>query len=204
MRRPTRQCRKCLKKYPATTEHFVASKDCPGGITRTCKGCRTLYNRKWRARPEIAEARRFDSRARYEPVDMAAKRREYAQRAPYKARATVMRGGLPQQAKKGVPAALGRFTVAFIEAWLQRQPTCECCGVAFRVAVLVDGVKCDQSPSLDRFVPALGYVEGNVALLCWRCNNLKRDASAEELERVVRWMRTQEGNQLGLLPLAAE
>jgi hypothetical protein len=26
-------------------------------------------------------------------------------------------------------------------------------------------------------------------LICWRCNNLKRDATADELETIAQWMR---------------
>ncbi len=37
------------------------------------------------------------------------------------------------------------------------------------------------SLSLDRMIPTLGYVKGNVRVISWRANNLKRDASAEEL-----------------------
>jgi len=63
----------------------------------------------------------------------------------------------------------------------------------------LDGKKKNNSPSIDRIVPALGYVRGNVALLCWRCNNLKRDATAAELQKVVDWMKSRsrlwEGNE---------
>ena len=80
------------------------------------------------------------------------------------------------------------FTVEKLVEWLRRQEACECCGRTFRLRP--EGkAKSDSSPTIDRLVPALGYVTGNVALLCWRCNNLKRDASADELETVVRWLR---------------
>lgn len=46
----------------------------------------------------------------------------------------------------------------------------------------------NNSPSVDRFVPSMGYVIGNVHLICWRCNNLKRDATPEELLGVAQWM----------------
>lgn len=43
------------------------------------------------------------------------------------------------------------------------------------------------SPSVDRIIPTLGYVPGNIAVISWRANNLKRDATAEELRRVADW-----------------
>lgn len=61
--------------------------------------------------------------------------------------------------------------------------SCECCGVK-----LVVGGGAD-SPSLDRVVPVEGYVYGNLAWLCKRCNSIKSDATADELERVANWLR---------------
>lgn len=47
------------------------------------------------------------------------------------------------------------------------------------------------SPTLDRLIPELGYTKGNVAVISFRANSLKSNASAEELETVAEWMRTQ-------------
>ena len=46
----------------------------------------------------------------------------------------------------------------------------------------------DSSPSLDRFVAHLGYTPGNVAVICWRCNRLKMNASVKELREILAWM----------------
>jgi hypothetical protein len=53
------------------------------------------------------------------------------------------------------------------------------------------------SPSLDRFIPKLGYVRGNVAVISWRANNLKSDGTLEEIEAVVAWMRKRVRDLLG-------
>lgn len=44
-----------------------------------------------------------------------------------------------------------------------------------------DGRPSDASPSLDRIVPALGYVKGNVVVISMRANRLKSDATVDEL-----------------------
>ena len=49
-----------------------------------------------------------------------------------------------------------------------------------------------NSPSLDRIVPALGYVKGNVAVISLRANRMKSDASLDELRKLVQWMEKQE------------
>lgn len=38
----------------------------------------------------------------------------------------------------------------------------------------------DSSPSLDRFHPSLGYVPGNVWIICQGCNRAKQDMSGED------------------------
>jgi len=43
----------------------------------------------------------------------------------------------------------------------------------------------DDSPTLDRIVPELGYVKGNVRVISWRANRIKSDATLEELQAVV-------------------
>ena len=47
----------------------------------------------------------------------------------------------------------------------------------------------NDSPSLDKLQPHLGYVKGNVAVVSWRANELKRNASWQELLIVAKWMR---------------
>lgn len=44
-------------------------------------------------------------------------------------------------------------------------------------------------PSLDRFIPSRGYVPGNIVVISCRANTMKLDATVEEVERLVHWMR---------------
>jgi hypothetical protein len=43
-----------------------------------------------------------------------------------------------------------------------------------------------SSPTLDRITPALGYVEGNVEVISYLANAMKRDATEEQLIRFAR------------------
>jgi len=52
-----------------------------------------------------------------------------------------------------------------------------------------DGRPGDNSPSLDRLDPELGYVRGNVIVVSFRANQIKSDASPDELERIARAVR---------------
>ena len=50
--------------------------------------------------------------------------------------------------------------------------------------------RADNSPSIDRMVPSLGYIPGNIQVISWRANNLKRDViNPDELQKVVDFMR---------------
>ena len=42
----------------------------------------------------------------------------------------------------------------------------------------------DYSVSIDRIIPSLGYVKGNVILISLKANRIKNDASPEELRKV--------------------
>lgn len=48
--------------------------------------------------------------------------------------------------------------------------------------------KSDNSPSLDRIIPELGYVEGNIAVISDRANTIKNNGTWEEHERVADWI----------------
>jgi len=56
-----------------------------------------------------------------------------------------------------------------------------------------------ESPSLDRFDPTKGYDPSNVIVICARCNILKNNATIEELETVVRWMKSHQNKHLRLV-----
>lgn len=46
-----------------------------------------------------------------------------------------------------------------------------------------------NSPSLDRMIPDLGYIKGNVRVISMRANSIKGDASLAELEAVVKYIK---------------
>lgn len=196
------QCRLCRDWKAPTTANFVASGRSRLGVSSRCRSCSKVYTREWKkgnARLNQANASR---RSRFE--ERLAARRELA---PVIDRAHVLRGGIRQRAaERGVPFASTLITASFIAAWLLKQRTCECCGVAFRFARRgAAGTKCAASASIDRFVPERGYVPGNIHLLCARCNEVKGVATSAELRRVTDWMDRVTGDALGStldLPLA--
>src|SRR5579859_2184119 len=55
--------------------------------------------------------------------------------------------------------------------------TCPCCGVvlAYSNGKGIRSRPLENSPSIDKLYPDLGYVPGNVNIICRRCNSIKND-----------------------------
>ncbi len=45
-------------------------------------------------------------------------------------------------------------------------------------------------PSVDRIVPELGYIKGNIAVISYRANWLKNNSTPEELEALLKWVKS--------------
>lgn len=72
---------------------------------------------------------------------------------------------------------------------------CECCK---KELVSNDKRHKHNSPSIDRIIPELGYVVGNVAILCWECNRLKNNATPEKLFQIATWYQKKINDNLNL------
>lgn len=46
-----------------------------------------------------------------------------------------------------------------------------------------------NTPTIDRINPLNGYVPNNIAIISWRANRLKNNATLMELERIVKFVR---------------
>ncbi|CAB4139149.1 hypothetical protein UFOVP343_46 [uncultured Caudovirales phage] len=81
--------------------------------------------------------------------------------------------------KKGLPYDL---TPAYLESiWTEE------CPVFGRPFVRFDKTHSD-GPALDRIIPSLGYVKGNVVYISSRANRIKYDATVEELRQVLKFV----------------
>lgn len=87
--------------------------------------------------------------------------------------------GAKQRAKKlGLPFNLTRDDIVI--------PThCPIFGYELTIS---NGQPSDNSPSIDRIIPTLGYVKGNVQIISWRANNIKKNATVDELKKLVAYL----------------
>lgn len=62
---------------------------------------------------------------------------------------------------------------------------CPVLGLPLRPTV---GCSDDYSPTVDRLVPELGYVPGNIAVISHRANSIKSFGTAAEHRQIADWM----------------
>jgi hypothetical protein len=131
----------------------------------------------------------LDIKLRYSYLDTEIKQKGIVKKKSYK--------------NKGPDRTTRQFIAAIVRSAKTRA---EKCGVAFDLKIedlvipetcpvfgikLVIGNKiANDTPSLDRLVPELGYVMDNVAFVSMKANRLKSNATLQELETLVEWMRS--------------
>lgn len=122
-------------------------------------------NAKHRAYYHVNKARIRENQKRYERSIRSRKtdRKAWAMVMCKTARARATRLGLP-------------FSITWRD--IEIPECCPALGLRLRWNV---GKLGPDSASLDRIVPALGYVPGNVMVISHRANTLKSDASADEI-----------------------
>jgi hypothetical protein len=88
--------------------------------------------------------------------------------------------------KKGIPFNLTREDIPDIPS------TCPVLGIPM---TLSGPPNSPGLASLDRVIPKLGYIKGNVEIMSFRANTLKSDATIEELELVLAYMKRHAAQQ---------
>jgi hypothetical protein len=95
------------------------------------------------------------------------------------------RGACLRAAKTGLV-----FEPAVITTLMADPPThCACCNVPFDFSMGKGRNQRHASPSLDRVDNRSGYTVANTRVICMRCNQIKSDATLQELEVVAAYMR---------------
>jgi hypothetical protein len=82
-------------------------------------------------------------------------------------------------------ARAGGFPCTIEEADICIPAVCPVLGIPLVRGV---GASTETSPTLDKLIPTLGYVPGNVRVISLRANRLKNDATLDELKALVRYL----------------
>jgi len=184
-----KQCTKCRMTKPFS--EFSPHKLGRGGVRSICKPCSIEAVMAYRATPAGAATHRRAARKYAKSPDGSAKKVAIARRAAQRDPAKYLLIRARCRAKRlCLPFSLTKDDIVIPER-------CPVLGVKLVVAERrfrghgAGGA--DDSMSLDRIRPSLGYVPGNVAVISWQANRMKGGSSLEELERLVAWMRSLRG-----------
>ena len=185
------QCKDCEKEYEQNNKEKIAERK--KKYNQKNKVEIAKRNKDWRLknRPELLEKKKQYYEKNKEKI--AEHDREYRKKNPYQIQSTSLSSSARKRAKqKNIPIDLDFISTPNMLDWLKRQPNCVCCDRVFGIGYKGKFRFQNNSPSLDRLIPSLGYISGNVFLICFRCNALKNDATLKELETVLGWMKKTE------------
>lgn len=90
----------------------------------------------------------------------------------------ILKNALERAKSQGVPFELSEEDIHIPEE-------CPVLGIPLRFN---KGHFRDDSPSLDKFVPELGYVRGNIAVISHKANVMKSNATLAEVKALYHWM----------------
>ena len=154
-------CTKCqIFKYAS---HFQSNKTTATGYQKWCRGCVNAKKKKKRDEHRAENPKLLRARAQVEGIKVRSK-------------------------KFNLPFDAEVVTAAYLVELLDKQTHCECCGHEFSHEFLSKHQRNPASPSVDRVNPEDGYTLSNIAILCWRCNQVKNDGTAHEHQRIADWM----------------
>lgn len=175
----SRTCRSCLLEK--SVDLFNRDRGLPTKLCKACHAeqCRNRYRANAEVRRELERARRAACKAE-DPSGVSRKEHERYWQKKKRDPIGYLLARLKNQAKtKGVPFDLSREDIFLPEH-------CPILGVKLSPIV---SARSENSPEVDRVIPALGYVRGNVAVISARANRMKDNGSAQEHERIAAWMR---------------
>ena len=181
----TKACAKCGDVLPLTGFHQRS--DQPGRYRSECKVCWRRYFKEWVAKnPERYKSthRRNAHQQRINSPEYKQRQAERAARMVRDRRAVAMLNNAKVRAKKlGLP-----FSITMAD--LNVPDVCPVLGIPLLVDLCDKHSRPDGVPSIDRIVPSLGYVPGNVAVISWRANRIKQDGAPDDWEALIRYVRS--------------
>ena len=82
------------------------------------------------------------------------------------------------------------LTTNYIRTLLEETKVCPVLGTKLTIGKANNWF--DDSPSIDRIDNTKGYVPGNVFVISNRANRIKNNATIDELEKLIQWLKTKQ------------
>ncbi len=161
--RPNKRCKECKEIKPI--EEFPSYASRPGYVHKTCKICHNkniaIIRKKWPC---------------YQPEKKRIYDKINRNRHPEK--------WIWKRAKTRAKQKNISFNLEISDIIIPK--FCPVLGIELKPG---ENMKVDSSPSLDRIIPELGYVKGNIAVISLKANQLKSNGTIAEHEKLLVWMK---------------
>jgi hypothetical protein len=188
----TKKCARCGDIKPL--EEFTTCSKSPDGKGSYCKVCQKAYTKQWVAdhpeqarqnrrdydasHPEKVKKQRKDYRDSHKEY-FSKKQKEHVAENPEK---YMMYEARKRARKFGLECTITPKDIVVPEF-------CPILGLKLERGK-VDKNR-DNTPSLDRIVPEIGYIPSNIAVMSYRANRIKNNGTAEEHRLIADWMDAQ-------------
>ena len=139
---------------------------------------RLAYAKEYRERPE----NKAKHRARYHNNVNGTRDKTLAREAKYKEEnpeKILWKTAKMRAKKQGVPFDITVEDIGKIPL------TCPVLGIPL---IIGKGKSTDNSPTLDKYKPHLGYTQGNVSVISHKANQIKSNATTDEVSMLLKWM----------------
>jgi len=183
----TKICSKC--SIEKSVDEFGVRKDTKDGLNSCCKECIRIRSKMQYAKDLLKsrELSRLRSRKRainYPDYTKQRKRNSYDNNRLM----FVLKNRLNIAKKENILHDNKEILYEYLkDRWNRHE-----CEICHKRLILGDKFSKDNSPSIDRIVPELGYVIDNISIICHRCNRIKNDATWQEHLMISNWQKEKE------------
>jgi len=72
---------------------------------------------------------------------------------------------------------------------IEQPKFCPVLGIELNYSWSGNGIRDDAKATIDKVIPSLGYVPGNVFVISWRANKLKSNMTLDELQKIMNYIK---------------
>ena len=176
-----RTCRKCDETKPVA--EMISDKGKPTTLCRECN--KMVASKRYEANKEDHKAKVRALRKKQKKSDPAGvSKRDHDRYWEKKKKDPI--GYVLARLKRAAKAKGLAFDLKRADIFIPKH--CPVLGIKLNPIASGRG---DGCPEVDRLVPELGYVRGNISIISHRANRIKDNGTALEHERIAAWMRAQ-------------
>ena len=173
--RSTKKCAKCGEIK--TLEHFGKHIRAKDGMRGRCRTCESIANGLYRQENKAKVRAMVNDYRKRNPKATIARRKRYQEKLhhdPHVQALWIVQSAKKRCKVKNIPFNLMSSDIIIPEF-------CPVLGIRLERGI---GVTTNNSPSLDRIHPDLGYIKGNVIIVSQLANQIKSNATSRQIRQV--------------------